>query len=202
MVRIRAYLVIQIRRCPPLVFILFSGDFWVECKKSRLSVSNGVRFIRKDETRKHEDRNADIPRTSSAEVPPTCLYFVLWWIPSSMQKISSLYLERCPIHPKSRTLEEEDWMKCEHTSYLKCGGAPLPSFFHLHLILRWILSKAQKISCLYLERCSIYPKRRYLTRTRDAECGPRLLWRRCICGKNRGLRKTPRVLKMLKFDCF
>ena len=198
----RTYLVPRVRRCPPLVLISFSGEFWAICKKFRRSISNGVRFIQKAETLKHEDWYADIPRISTAEVPPACLYLILWWILSNMQKISCLYLERCPIHPKSRTLEEEDWMKCEHTSYLKCGGAPLPSFFHLYMILRWILSKAQKISCLYLERCSIYPKRRYLKRTRDAECGPRLLWRRCMCGKNGGLRKTPRVLKIFKFDCY
>ena len=106
----RTCLVPLMRRCPPLIFILFTGEFWAMCKKFRRSILNGVRFIQKDKTWKHEDRNANIPRTSNTEVPPTRLYFVLWWIPSNMQKISSLYLERCPIHPKSRTLKEENWV--------------------------------------------------------------------------------------------
>ena len=122
----RTYLVPRMRRCPPPVSISFSGEFWAICKKFRPSISNGVRLIKKDETLKPEDWNADIPRTSNAEVPPTRLYLILWWILSNMQKISSLYLERCPIHPKSRTLEGRG-VKCEHTSYLECGGAPLLS---------------------------------------------------------------------------
>ena len=76
----RTYLVPRMRRCPPLVLILFPGEFWAICKKFRVSISNGVRFIQKAEPwKKRIEWSANILRISNAEVPPFHPFFIFIW---------------------------------------------------------------------------------------------------------------------------